>query len=445
MRPGAAMAAPGILSRRLMHPVVIRQPRFRAGPLEKRERALAYNLLLPTFTLVLAIVLFPLLANFWISVKPVELADLRPPRLMVTERLRGKLQEAGDQARLEYRYRNSSQKYPLLDAGFSDDIPEGLRITLDDDRCRIEANRLHCTLGWLEKKTSERLRLKVTAEAAWIANPVRPKDSKPEVRSEADNVLTDSTFTLENFARLFSASEFVQVLLATIYYTVFGTAGALVAGLFAAQLLNTSFRGRNVLRGLFLFPYVAPVIAVAFTWVILLDPFSGTVNTLLQEMEAVDKPLNFFGQRSMTFEVAGLALEFPLALTMVILFEVWRYFPLSFLFILARMQAIPADILEAAEMDGATPLQQFWHISLPQIVGILAVLFLLRFIWTFNKFDDIFLLTGGNAGTRTLTVDVYEQAFAISNLGAGAAVAVVVFVVLLSFSLLFFRFAPKDE
>ena len=130
---------------------------------------------------------------------------------------------------------------------------------------------------------------------------------------------------------------------------------------------------------------------------------------------------------------------------MVILFEIWRYFPLSFLFILARMQSIPKDVYEAAEMDGASPLQQFWFLSLPNIVGILAILFLLRFIWTFNKFDDIFLLTGGNAGTRTLTVNVYEQAFAISNLGAGAAVASVVFVILLSVSGIFIYFLPKDH
>ena len=75
---------------------------------------------------------------------------------------------------------------------------------------------------------------------------------------------------------------------------------------------------------------------------------------------------------------------------------------------------------------------------MPQLLGILSVLFLLRFIWTFNKFDDIFLLTGGNAGTRTLTVNVYEQAFAVSNIGAGAAVAVVIFGCLLLFSIFFF-------
>ena len=109
------------------------------------------------------------------------------------------------------------------------------------------------------------------------------------------------------------------------------------------------------------------------------------------------------------------------------------------------MQPVSSEMYEAAEIDGATPLQQFWYISLPQLVGILAVLFLLRFIWTFNKFDDIFLLTGGNAGTRTLTVNVYEQAFAISNIGAGAAVAVVVFCCLVLFSILFFRYVSQEE
>ena len=118
--------------------------------------------------------------------------------------------------------------------------------------------------------------------------------------------------------------------------------------------------------------------------------------------------------------------------------------PLSFLFILARIQSIPQDIYEAAEIDGATPLQQFYYLSIPFLIGIIAVLFLLRFIWTFNKFDDIFLLTGGNAGTRTLTVNVYEQAFAISNLGAGAAVAVVIFIFLLVFSVIFIKFSKKE-
>ena len=239
-------------------------------------------------------------------------------------------------------------------------------------------------------------------------------------------------FTLDNFRTVFDAAEFGTVLWVAIVYTIGGTLGALVLGLFAAQLLMTSFPGRAVMRGLFLFPYVSPVIAVAFTWTFLLDPFSGTVNAMLQTTGATTEAINFLGQRG-------------LALWTVIAFEAWRYFPLAFLFILARMQSLSADLNEAAEMDGATPFQSFWYISMPQLIGIISTLFLLRFIWTFNKFDDIFLLTGGASGTRTLTVNVYEQAFALSNLGAGAAVAVVIFFMLAIFVWVYFRFVPKEE
>lgn len=422
------------------------QDRRREGALARRERRLAYALLLPTFLLVLAVVLLPLLANFWISVKPVTLAELRPPSLVLKEQVRGGLTAAGDEARLEYRYRNSSIKYPLETVTFSDRLPSGVTVTSLDPACKLDTDGagLVCDLGRLEGKARGKIRIGIIAAEGFAGDKSSFKDSVPVANFSAYNVMTSFDFTLANFERVFSAAEFWDVLKVSIYYTVFGTAGALLLGLFAAQIMQKAFFGRPVIRGLMLFPYVAPVIAVAFSWVVLFDPFSGAVNAMLQQMDVAEGPINFFGQRSITIDVFGIGVTVPMALTMVILFEVWRYFPLSFLFILARMQSIPSDIYEAAEIDGATPIQQFRFLSLPYIAGILAVLFLLRFIWTFNKFDDIFLLTGGNAGTRTLTVNVYEQAFAISNLGAGAAVAVVIFVLLLVFSVIFIRFSPKD-
>ncbi len=413
--------------------------------MQSREMWLAYLMLAPTFAIILLIVAGPLLANFWISVKPVQLADLRPPTVLVNERLHGRPEAAGDEAALEYRLRNSSRDEEIRDVVLKDEVPEGFDVATLPDVCTLEARALTCTLGTIEPGWRDRLRLEGTVTDAFLTADRPERASEPVISGEANNILTNFDFTLENFQRIFSTDEFWSVLRVTFYYTIFGTGGALVLGLFAAQLLNTVFVGRGILRGLFLFPYVSPVIAVAFTWVVLFDPFSGTFNALLTKMGVVADPINFFGQRSIEYSLFGIPMEFPLALTTVIAFEAWRYFPLSFLFILARMQSINTDMYEAAEMDGATPLQQFWYLSLPQLMGILSVLFLLRFIWTFNKFDDIFLLTGGNAGTRTLTVDVYEQGFALSNLGAGAAVAVVVFVVLVTFATLFIRFSPKEE
>ena len=416
------------------------------GPLAKRERFLAYRMLLPTFLIVLSIVLLPLLANFWISFKSVELGDLREARPMFNEQLKPRPKVADQEVVLRYRVRNSSKKEALTELVFEDALPEGLQLLELPDNCALDSALLRCDIGTLEGGERLDIEIAATASQAYIDNGVRARSSKPTASYETVNVLTSLSFTLANFIKIFSADEFWLVLRVSFYYTIFGTLGALVLGLFAAQILNSSFFGRPVLRGLFLFPYVAPVIAVAFAWVLLLDAGpGGTFNAMLQQMGIIDGPINFLGQKHIEFEVLGFTWKFPMALTTVIAFEAWRYFPLSFLFILARMQSISTDMYEAAEMDGATPLQQFWYLSLPQLVGILSVLFLLRFIWTFNKFDDIFLLTGGAAGTRTLTVDVYEQAFAVSNLGAGAAVAVVVFVVLLSFAILFFKFSPQDD
>ena len=415
------------------------------GPMARREARLALWMLAPTFLIVMGIVLFPLLANFWISVKPVTLSDLRPPTPVVSERVRGDFDVAGQEFEIQYRMRNSSRKGDITDVVLTDTLPAGVTVIDPGDVCTVTGAEVRCALDGLPAGERTRLKMTAVADETFAANPVSPRDSEPTVTGTAENILTNNEFTLENFARIFDSREFWSVLWVTITYTVFGTLGALVLGLFAAQMLNKPFAGRSIIRGLFLFPYVAPVIAVAFTWVILLDPFNGTFNAILQRMNIADEGVNFFGQRDIPIDVFGLTIDFPLALATVIAFEAWRYFPLSFLFILARMQSISSDMYEAAEVDGATPLQQFWHISLPQLLGILSTLFLLRFIWTFNKFDDIFLLTGGAAGTRTLTVDVYEQGFALSNLGAGAAVAVAIFILLLVFAVFYFKFVHRED
>lgn len=416
------------------------------GPLAKREMRFAYALLLPTFLIVLSVVLFPLFANVWISFKPVTLGDLRAPSILVNERLMGKLETVGDEADIRYRIRNSSRKSGIADVSMTDTLPDTLSILNVDDRCSIAEAVIACDLGDYEAGKREDIIVRVAATQAFIDAPINVKDTEAAFEFVPENILTNDDFTLDNFRKVFDASDFWPVLWASLYYTIAGTIGALVMGLFAAQLMNMTFFGRSFLRGLYLSPYVAPVIAVALAWVLLLDPGpGGTLNALLIQLGVIDGPISFLGQRAVDINILGMTLEFPVALTVVIIFEIWRYFPLAMLFILARMQSVSTDIYEAAEIDGATPLQQFRFISLPQLMGIMAVLFLLRFIWTFNKFDDIFLLTGGAAGTRTLTVNVYEQAFAVSNLGAGAAVAVVVFLILLVFSVIFFKFSPEDD
>ena len=262
---------------------------YKSSELLRKEKKLALLLILPTICLVLSIVLIPLIANFWISFKPISLGDLRPPTLIIKENIRGKLSKSGEIAQIHYRYRNSSTKYDLNEVIFTDFIPKGIDIReiKQDTLCSVESNKLICNLGKLKAKSSGKIILEVSRNDSWVNIDDNPKKHKPIASFTTTNILTSFDFTLENFKKIFSANEFWQVLKITIYYTVFGTAGALLLGLFAAQILQKSFKGRPIIRGLLLFPYVSPVIAVAFAWVILFDPFSGVVNSMLIQMEVI--------------------------------------------------------------------------------------------------------------------------------------------------------------
>jgi multiple sugar transport system permease protein len=213
----------------------------------------------------------------------------------------------------------------------------------------------------------------------------------------------------------------------------------------AALLVHGEFPGRSLLRGLFISPYIAPVVAVTFTWSFILDPQLGVLNWFAVDKGLLTQPIPFLSQRWWNLDLLGLRVRIPLALTSVIIFEGWRYFPFAFLFILARLQAIPDELYQAASVDGASPFQRFFHITLPQLSMVLSTLFLFRFIWTFNKFDDIFLLTRGQAGTKVLTIRVYDYAFGEFNIGASSAVAMVLFGVLSVFLIIYFRWIVREE
>jgi multiple sugar transport system permease protein len=132
-----------------------------------------------------------------------------------------------------------------------------------------------------------------------------------------------------------------------------------------------------------------------------------------------------------------------MAMFSVIVFDAWRYFPFAYLFILARLQAVPKPLYESARVDGAGIVRCFFAITLPQLRVVIATIFTLRFIWTFNRFDDIFLLTGGAAGTKTLPIQVYDNAIGRGDIGAGAASAGVLFLLLAIFLAFWLQIAEK--
>lgn len=242
-------------------------------------------------------------------------------------------------------------------------------------------------------------------------------------------------YTLENFTYVLGEPGFWTSLVNTLVYTVAGTALSIVIGLAAALALRDRFPGRTLVRASILVPYIAPVVAVAFLWEVMLNPQFGIVNSWLAE------PVAFLTQARGTF----LGMEVPVALITVILFEAWRYFPFAFLFILARLQAMPHDLEEAATVDGATPTQRFRYVIMPQLWRIIALLSVLRFVFTFTKFDDVYLLTGGGAGTEVVSVRVYNFLTARDDIGASAAQAIVLALVLVVFLVVYLRFFGRVD
>ena len=410
--------------------------------LSKIEKRTAYTLLLPAICLIFAIILFPIFANIWISFKEVELKDIRIPEPRAKKIVKN-IQDKNSELKIIYKLRNSSLIQDIREVRFSDKYPKNIEPINLDNRCEFKSKKIKCFFGDWEAGYRENFEIIIKDINNNAINSQNIKSYKPNLYGKSDNILLTTDFTFKNFKKVFMNNNFFELLMTTFYFTFFGTFGAILLGIFAAQLVNQKFYGRSFMRSILLFPYVGPVVALAYTWTLLLDPNSGTINSLLVSYGIIEKPINLLGQKYLILNILGFELKLRLALTTVIFFEIWRYFPLAFLFILARLQAIPKDLYEAADVDGAGPFRKFFHITLPQITAILSILFMIRFIWNFNKFEDIFLLTGGASGTLTLPISVYQQGFAVSNIGVGSAVSIVIVLLLITFMIIYFKLIGK--
>lgn len=251
-------------------------------------------------------------------------------------------------------------------------------------------------------------------------------------------------YSTENFRAVLTSDGFVSALVTTLEYSVLGTAGAIGVGLVAALALRAPFRGRGLVRAALLLPYVAPVVAATFVWSTLLNPQFGLVNDWGAGLLGWEEPIAFLSSRDEP-SLFGVTLPLSTSLLTVIAFEAWRSFPFAFLFLTARMQAIPDTLDEAARLDGATPTQRFRYIVWPEVAPTIAVLSVLRFIWTFNNFDDIYLLTGGGSGTQVVSVRVFDYLTARGDIGAAAAQALVLALILAVLVTTYLKFFGRRE
>jgi ABC-type sugar transport system permease subunit len=245
-------------------------------------------------------------------------------------------------------------------------------------------------------------------------NPLRPDDVRFVGLANFQRILDDPLFY----------ESFWQALVWTGWSIVLQT----VLGVGLALLLHVPLPGIAAFRGLLLFPYIVPTIVVALNWRWIFNSEIGIINHALLSAGIIDR------------NVAWLSTP-DMAMASAIALNVWKYTPFVVICVLARLQTIPTELYDAAKVDGAGWWRRLFDITLPLLKEVLVVVVVFRTIWTFNKFEEIFLLTRGGPGTSTfnLAVYAYEQGMANLRLGAAAATGVIMIVMLMVGTVVYVR------
>ncbi|WP_308290828.1 sugar ABC transporter permease [Micromonospora sp. RL09-050-HVF-A] len=249
---------------------------------------------------------------------------------------------------------------------------------------------------------------------------------------------------LANYLALADDEQFHTGVVNSFVFTAYAEVFKAVLGLAAALLLHHRRRGRAVLAGLLLLPWVVPTVVTAFSWRSLLDPIFGSVNMLLTESGI--GPL-LVSAHLVDSWPAGWLSEPSLAMPSVIGVNVWKGVPFFTVAFLAGLKAIPTDLYEAATVDGASPWRRFVHVTLPGLRHVITVTVTLSSIWTFNNFDLIWLLTQGGPGDATApyVLVAYSKAILQLQYGAGAAVTLVMLPVIGSLVFVLVRLLRRDS
>jgi multiple sugar transport system permease protein len=224
---------------------------------------------------------------------------------------------------------------------------------------------------------------------------------------------------LDNYQTFFRSAEFWVIVVRSLIWTVSSVVLQIAAGLVMALFLNQAILGRAFFRGLFLLPWVIPVVVVSVIWKWILNDLYGVAGYILSFVYPPWGHLAWFSDSTLSFPA-------------LIAINVWRGAPFTMVILLAGLQTVPQDQLEAARIDGAGPIQQFLHVTLPHLRRILLIVALVFALFNFNNFDLIYLTTQGGPLDRTMTLPVktYEVAFKGLQVGESSALAVIMLTLL---------------
>ena len=225
---------------------------------------------------------------------------------------------------------------------------------------------------------------------------------------------------VDNYLRIFKDPTYWLVLRNTFIYTVSCIVLKLVLGFAFAMLLNEKFRGRGFVRVSMLVPWAIPGMVAAHTWRWMYNDQYGIINVILKNIGFIDSPILWLSDRN-------------IALISVIIVNIWRGIPFFLFSILGGLQTIDTQLYDAAKVDGANVVKRFLNVTVPSIAPVLTITTLLSTIWTFNDFDNIWLITGGGPlnSSSVISTYTYSTAFISNQMGRALAVSISIIPILI--------------
>ena len=215
---------------------------------------------------------------------------------------------------------------------------------------------------------------------------------------------------LGNYSDVLRSSTARDAMVHTVIYVALAVTLELMLGLIVAVALHRAFRGRGIVLAVLLVPWALPSVVSGVLWRRVFDPDGGLLNSMLQQLHLVSHPHVWMASRG------G-------ALVLIALVHVWGVLPLVSLILIAGLQSIPEEIYSASAVDGATPLRQFRHITLPLLRPSIAVALTIGTVWAIKIFDEIYVLNGTALNTRSILMDVYNTTFVNADFPHGTALA----------------------
>ncbi|UOQ44052.1 sugar ABC transporter permease [Halobacillus salinarum] len=223
-----------------------------------------------------------------------------------------------------------------------------------------------------------------------------------------------------NYLNVIKGEYFSTALWNTVIWTFLSVAGEYVLGITSALALNQNVKGRGFFRGVIVIPWVVPIVVAGMTWQWMLAPDYGIINNWLVNIGILDEPYYWLG-------------ETDTALLTVTFVNIWRSFPFYTISLLAALQSVPKELIEAAVIDGAGIRTRFFKIILPQLKSVSLVLIFIHIIWTAVNFEFIWIMTEGGPlhASETLPIQIYRLAMKEFNVGAASSLASIMLVMMI--------------